>query len=695
MTSRLHESILPDTLRHAPAKVGVGDTVNAPLPPTDFGAGSCERGEPYAGTKVGAGEATALQGGRANNALLAVADGETVPAGSAAALAAAMERLRLSAPLQQDADAASWLTRDNLRAFLDVFEQRRLHAVFQPIVDFRGRSYLGYEGLIRGPVGTPLHAPKALLGLAQTCGITVEFERLCREVVLRDFAAAGLAGPLFLNVSVGCLADPRFIDGATSRLLHSLRLRPDQIVIEITENQEVSDFAALREVLAHYRALGYRFAIDDLGEGFSNLRMWSEVRPEFVKIDQHFIRGIADDPLKFRLVQAMRDIAESSHAALIAEGIETESEFATLRDLGITHGQGYLIARPAARPAARPDEAIRGLLGQGGVAVFPHRCGPAGATVRQLLQPVAPLRPHMLNHEVFERFEAQPEQIVLPVIDDAGLPLGLINRYSMVDRFARPFRRELYGRRPCTLFMNADPIRVDHATPVQEIGQLLGRAEHRHLVDGFVITEDGRYLGIGSSQALMGLITEMQIRAARYANPLTQLPGNVPINEHIDRLLASETAFVACYCDLDHFKPYNDRHGYRQGDQIIQTLAAILARHCDAHLDFVGHVGGDDFILLLQSRDWEARCRAILADFDGEIPGFVSAEDLRLGGYQAEDRRGNRVFHPLPALSIGALPVDPRLYHSHREVAGAVGNAKKEAKKIPGSALFVERRRQP
>lgn len=640
MTSRLHESTLPKALRADAAKVGAGDT-------------------------------------------------------AASAIESAFERLRLSAPSRRDSDVARWLTQENLRAFFELFEQRRLSAVFQPILDFRSHRFLGHEGLIRGPADSPLHSPQVLLDLAQECGLTVEFERLCRETILRDFALLDLPGRLFINVSVGCLADPHFLADETARLLHDLRLRPGQIVIEITENQEVADFAALQEVLACYRERGYRIAIDDLGEGFSNLRMWSEVRPDFVKIDRHFIHGIADDPLKFRLVQAMRDIAESSHAELIAEGIEAESDFIALRDLGIAHGQGFLIARPQPRPATTPSAEVGRLLNRCNLVVFPRHDGHGDTTVRQLSQPVEPLLPHMPNHAVYERFEAQPERMVLPVIHPDGTPLGLINRYSLVDRFARPYRREIYGKRPCTLFMNADPIRVDHATPVQELGRLLGRAAHHQMIDGFVVTENGRYHGIGSAQALMGLITDMQIRAARYANPLTQLPGNVPINEHIDRLLANEVEFVACYCDLDHFKPFNDTYGYRQGDQLIQLLAALLLRHCDARHDFVGHVGGDDFILLMQSADWQARCEAILADLDREVAALVVEEHRQQGGYHAEDRRGQRVFHPLPSLSIGALVVLPQHFHTHHEVSGAMGGAKKEAKKLPGSALFVERRRAP
>lgn len=615
------------------------------------------------------------------------------PASTAASLVAACARLRQAAPSRRDGDADEWITAENLREFAALFAQPRLSAVFQPILDFRQHRYFGYEGLIRGPAGTPLHAPQVLLGLAQASGLSDEFERLCRETVLREFARLDLPGQLFLNVSASCLADPHFINGNTAQLLHSLGLRPGRIVIEITENQKVADFGALREVLSHYRAWGYQFAIDDLGEGFSNLRMWSEIRPEFVKIDKHFIRGIADDPLKFRLVQAMRDIAENTHTELIAEGIETDSEFSTMRDLGITHGQGYLIARPAPCPDLKPGAPVLEMLNRCHLIVFPHQHSYGGSTARQLVQDVPPLLPHLLNDKVFEQFELNPAQIVLPVVDSSGRPLGLINRHSLIDRFARPYRREIYGRRPCTQFMNSAPIIVDHAMPVQELGQLLGHAEHHQLADGFIITENGHYLGLGSSQAVMGLITDMQIRAARYANPLTQLPGNVPIQEHINRLLTNAAAFVACYCDLDHFKPYNDSYGYRQGDQIIQSLASALSRHCDAELDFVGHVGGDDFILLMQSADWEARCQAILGDFSASLPAFVEKEHLQEGGYHAEDRRGNPTFHPLPSLSIGAIVVEPLRFTSHHEVSAAVGIAKKQAKKIPGNTLFVERRR--
>lgn len=570
--------------------------------------------------------------------------------------------------------------------------ERRLHAVFQPILDFRLRGIIAFEGLVRGPASSVLHTPAALFAAAREAGLEGELETLCRRIIVTAFANSGLPGKLFLNCSPQSVLE--FSD-SRDRLLASLEelgLTPQRIVIELTENQQVADLPGIRRVLDEARSLGCQFAIDDLGAGFSNLRLWSEIRPEFVKIDRHFIEGIAGDTFKYHFVRAMQDMADVCAARLIAFGIENEDDFLAVRDLGIVSGQGSFIGRPMPMPSPRVPSQVRFLMDRGRATVFPMGALPSkSATAQVLARPVAPVTAEVFNDEVMARFEAEPNLDVLPVVK-GNVPIGLINRHFLFDGFSRPFRREVYGRRSCNLFMHANPLIVDQHVPVQELGFILSRSDRRYLQDGFIIVANGEYAGIGNSQDLMALITEMQISAARYSNPLTLLPGNVPINEQIDRLLSLALPFVVVYVDVDHFKPFNDAYGYRLGDDLIQAVAGLLGEVINPQHDFVGHIGGDDFMIVFQSGDWQSRTRELLRRFDEIVPRYFSHEDVVRGWYLGESRAGDPVEHPLLSLSCGALPVMPGFFESHREVAAAAALSKKQAKRIKGSSLFVERR---
>ena len=581
-----------------------------------------------------------------------------------------------------------------LEALDAIIDNALLSAHFQPIIDFRTLSYVGFEGLIRGPLGSPWQAPQQLFAAAERHGRRRRLESACRATVINAFARQQLPGKLFINSSPDCLDDDFIGNGRSDDLLRQTGISPGRVVIELTENQRINDYPDIHRVLAHYRSQGYRIAIDDLGEGFANLRMWSEIHPDYVKIDRHFIDGIAQDKLKHHFVKAIQNLAESCSATVIAEGIENEDDRLAVRDLGITLGQGYLVAMPVAEPRTLPGSHIVEVIKKRTLVVFPAATSPTGSvTVRTLARPVEPASPQTLNSEVHARFEADAELMSMPVVAN-GAPLGLINRHEMIDRMARRYGRELYARKSCTLFMDTLPLCIDEAATIQEAGLTVARSARRHIYDGFIVTRNGEYIGIGSAHELMGTITEMQIQAARYANPLSQLPGNVPINEHIERLLESRVAFHACYFDLDHFKPFNDVFGYRKGDDVIVLLAQTLSEVANPSADFCGHIGGDDFMVLFQSDDWEQRCREALRLFDQRLAAAVGDELAGAGGYSAENRRGETVFYALPTLSIGALPVAVGSFESHREISAAAADAKKNAKRTPGSSLFIERRQR-
>lgn len=573
-----------------------------------------------------------------------------------------------------------------------ILAQHSLTAFFQPIAEFSGGRIFGYEGLIRGPANTPLHAPIHLFKAAEALGRSAELERLCRHVVLESFAALQLPGRLFLNVSPECLLQRDYYEGETLRLIRLLGLTPSRIVIELTEDSRITDYSMLHKVVRHYRSMGFEIAIDDLGEGFSSLRLWSELRPEFVKIDIHFIRGINHDPVKQQFVRSIQMIAASVGSRVIAEGVETSAELGVLKAAGLALAQGFYLARPNPAPPLQLSDEIVAEFRQSSMApVTGDTSINQSVTIRKLMRPTPFLGPEMTADEVYNFLLHHEELDVLPVVSK-GIPLGIINRYRFIDSYARPFQRELHGNKPCARFMDRHHLMVDQDLSLTQLSRLMVDGSQHHIADGFIITAQGQYLGVGSAQDMIREITELKIQYARHANPLTLLSGNVPTNERVELLLHGGKPFVACHFDLDHFKPFNDRYGFRRGDDMILLCARMLSEACDPELDFLGHIGGDDFVLLFQSEDWEQRCHQILARFDQEAEKLFDPHDLNARGFEGKDRQGKPLFHPLTGLSVGAVIVDPEAYRSHYEVAAAAGEAKKQAKSSPGSTLFVERR---
>jgi len=574
-----------------------------------------------------------------------------------------------------------------------ILRQRQLTALFQPIVDLNSVSIFGHEGLIRGPESSLLHSPLDLFAEAEINQVAVEVEHLSRQVVLESFARLNNTNKLFLNVSPASLVQPNFDKSATLSYIEKMGLDPTDIIIELTESAPCLDYKQIYRAAEHYRNMGFKIAMDDLGEGFSSLRLWSELQPDYVKIDKHFIRGINTDQVKFEFVRSIQQIAHNSGTSVIAEGIETEAELLVIKDLKIGYGQGFLLGRPSPRPLGDVGGDIHTLLNRSAVRVYQAAAMNAQnrSNVGKLIKYMPSVTPTTTNQDVYALFQANPTIYSLPVVDD-GLPVGLISRYSMIDGFARPYRHELYGRRHCSTFMDRQPLVVEKIMTLQALSGLIINMEPHHLSNGFIITENGKYLGMGSGHDLLREITQMQINAARYANPLTMLPGNVPISEHMDRLLEAEVTFYACYCDLDSFKPFNDAYGFRRGDELIQLVGKLLSQAIDSELDFVGHVGGDDFIVLFQSEDWQARCEAILSELKKVIPDFYDKSDQALGGLESEDRQGNKLFYPYVSMSIGAVRVDPASFPSHHEISSATAFAKKQAKKLAGNSLFLERR---
>lgn len=568
-----------------------------------------------------------------------------------------------------------------------ILDARALSALFQPIVDFQDRCMLGYEALIRGPSDSSLHAPINLFEAANRYNRLADVELLAREISALQFAHLDLAGKLFLNVSPTSLLERNYPSNQTPLILEQAGISPRSVVIEISEQYPLDDYDLIRDTVRHYRAMGFEIAIDDLGAGYAGLRSWSELRPDYVKIDRHFIAGIDDDIVKQEFVRSIIDIAAGLGCRVIAEGIETPAEYQTVFNMGIRLGQGYYFGRPQAMPPDLLDESLLQCRNCGGNQRMPR----LSETIESLAVRVPSVEAGTRVNQVAEMFQMVQGLQSLPVLRQQR-PVGIMHRDTMLELFASRYGRELHGKKPIEQFMDSRPMIVPHDSPVETVSQKLTENPQLDMRHDFIISKQGQYLGMGHVRDLLRKITDLQIRNARHSNPLTQLPGNVPIYETIDRLLQEGSDFHIAYFDLDNFKPYNDTYGYSKGDQVIKRLAQILEAGLDTRSDFIGHVGGDDFVAILRSADWQARCQRILDAFADATLDFYEPADIARGGIEASDRQGQPTFFPLLSLSVGVASPDARRCASHHEVATLATDAKHMAKTMEGNALFVSRR---
>ena len=570
------------------------------------------------------------------------------------------------------------MTQTTEALFHDILRYRQITALFQPIVHLQTRQIYGYEGLIRGPVNTVLHPPTRLFEMAAILGLLAELDLLCRQVVIQRFAQLGLPGRLFINVDPNCLLNDNYGEGLTHAYLKKVGLDPSQVIIELTETHPIDDVQMMQQAMLHYRNMGFRVAIDDLGAGYSGLKLWSEIRPDIVKIDRHFIQGVDSDRTKQKFVGAILKTATALGSRVITEGVETYREYAALRKIGVEMLQGYYFSRPA----EIPPMTLSSRLFRNTVRSPPEEETP---TVEILIRPAVAIYDRTRVLQAGELFTSTPALDAV-VVEHDGEVLGLVLRNEFMNMFASLYGKELYGKQPILRFINRNVLQVDKRMPLEEVSYRLTTSLDIH-TDIFIILDGSTLAGIGTLLDLLREITKLQVNRARHANPLTLLPGNVPIQQQLQKLFRLNETFVVCYFDLDHFKPFNDFFGFSRGDQVLRFVAELLTANIDGQSNFIGHVGGDDFVVIFRTGTWRSAVEHILAQFDESIGGFYNGH---IGSeITATDRDGSIKRYGQMTLSVGAVIVRRSDACCHIDLSEAAAIAKKQAKGIVGSSLYL------
>ena len=232
-------------------------------------------------------------------------------------------------------------------------------------------------------------------------------------------------------------------------------------------------------------------------------------------------------------------------------------------------------------------------------------------------------------------------------------------------------------------------------TPIAVISSNISR-EHRievlsNYIEYFIkkpIDEEYLYYTIKNITSLMYI--------NRRVSPLTGLPGNVQIQAEMKKRLMIKEPFAVVYADLDNFKAYNDVYGFDAGDEIIKFTSKVLLEniHKIEHSDnFVGHIGGDDFIAITGKTDYEKVCKEMIAQFDREVTSFYDADDVERGYVEVANRRGIIEQFPLVSISIAIVEVDNNRFKSTLEIGEVAAQVKHKDKTILGSTYVINRRK--
>lgn len=565
-----------------------------------------------------------------------------------------------------------------------ILDDKDITIVFQPIVSLKDGSIIGYEALTRGPKNSTLYSPQKLFTAAEQLNKLWDLECLCRSKAIEKASSIDTDKLLFLNVNPLILKDEKFRKGFTKEFLKKYNMYPESIIFELTERTCIKDYKSFRATLDNYLEEGYKIAIDDAGAGYSGLKMISETKPHYIKIDIDLIRDIHKDSFKQNLIKMLVDLADNTNMKLIAEGIEVEEELIKLIELGVTAGQGYFIQRPSDL-LLNIEEDVKRTIIKYHKQYKRNFCLYSNNFIGQIARKDVAFNINIPCIKLKEIFDTTDITGACIVEDD--IPVGLIMEHSLDSILATQYGLSIFLKRSVDLVMDPNPLIVDYNTPVSDASNAAMERQDKNLYDYIIVTKNSKYFGIVTVKKLLQFTTTLERNYAKELNPLTGLPGNILIENRLKDILSCKGNFCVLYFDLDNFKVYNDNYGFENGDKIIKFTANLIQKHVNYgsnYNNFVGHIGGDDFIAIIDEAydDCKNLCKSIIEEFDKKILDFFNDKDKENSYIIATDRKGQKDIFDITSISIAGIYGDFYSFTNSNDIAKHTSSIKKIVKEL-------------
>ncbi|PSL51091.1 diguanylate cyclase/phosphodiesterase [Saccharothrix carnea] len=491
----------------------------------------------------------------------------------------------------------------------------------------------------------------------------------CRAV--RHAADHGLGVPLHVNLLALTIADKTELMAPLYGALREVGRTPGDLVVEVGTPYSRAPRRLLVKGIERLREDGFRIGLDGVGEGDSPLSLLAEVQPDVIKLDREVVVALPTDPARYAMVQALQHLCEHTGSLVVAEGVETEAQLAALRRLGVRLAQGNLLASPQRRP--KVDATIAAVLSEVNdpEAVTSTMTAPlrrkSGPKVTDFLHPATTLPDSATSEEVRDVLANQPTVSGVVLVDDEGRPCWTVDRNRFLLAVTGPFGHALHAKREAARLADRPKV-IGAESSALELLDIVAHANRERTNDDLVVVDDDdRCLGVVRVADVVRGVAEMKVEQAAALSPLTRLPGSDSIAREVDRRILGGELFAVGWLDVDAFKRVNDSAGFAAGDDLIRAIGRALTEGAAAYPGVqVGHVGGDDFL--------------VVAGLNEIVPFSAGVLDVP---FEAE---GLGVTLSLATLICAAGSVA-----SYREVSRLLAPLKEHAKSLRGTSWVLGR----
>ncbi len=572
----------------------------------------------------------------------------------------------------------------------------KIDYAFQPIITPSGNT-IAFEALIRNTDKIGFETIQSFFNFLFESKLLFQAEIILRKKVIKKFSEI----PFSKDVKLFYNHDPRIIEmpdyefGITNTLLDQFKVDSNSFCLEASElySYNFSDF----NLKTYHRAKkgGFNFALDDFGVAFSNFQMLYYIEPDFIKIDCFFVDGVSSDNKKRFFCQKIVEIGHTIGSLIIGEGVEAIKDYYTLKAIGVDAFQGYLVAKPTTdRELLRKSyENIKELF-----EVDKRGGNDDSELLKSEIEFIEPVKSSDEIKIVFERLKNLKNADYLPVVDNTGFPVGVIREKDLRNYIYSPFGKDILVNRSLNHRILDFTKRIGVCDIKDSVDKVLNIYTHFLDSEGIIVKRENKYIGIISAKSIVKLVNEKNVMEASNLNPLTKLPGNMAIAEKICKAMEDNGAsfHYIIYYDFNNFKPFNDKFGFRVGDRAILGFTDML-RKDKTFEKFIGHIGGDDFVEIINIETSKYNLNSILdyikiifEKFEDFIYSFYSESERESGFYSSKDRYGEYKNFNLLDVSAAIVEISNKAHiYNEIEFSNIIANVKKNAKKSSNKYSIV------